>query len=416
MLPARQEDRVRKSHPSCSVACFAFLAVFASASAWADGCGAGVSPPLSISTVALRVLQGSLTPVPATDGYVHLAYAAQVTNINKNASTIQSIVPVDPANNFDPSGTNYVVDRSGNDVTGKVYPFKQFVPGNSLDAGGSGITFFDVRYSRAQDVPRSLSHRISVQPNDQRQATVETTDPIPVGCTPAVILSPPLTGPRWWNSNGCCGTVAPHRGAVLPVNGGIQPPEQFAIDFEQLTPARNCCTGPIDNLNSYPFFGAPVLAAADGVVVEVEDGLPEQVPGQAPQGVTIDTATGNHVIESIGGGFYVLYAHLKTGTIPHDLAQGSRLRRGQQIGGVGNTGNSTGPHLHFQVMDSPSALDTVGVPFVFDRQVLQGQVIGTDLETNTAYDSGQPLTVEGGSPALLRNLMPYEGQVFSYNP
>ncbi len=57
-----------------------------------------------------------------------------------------------------------------------------------------------------------------------------------------------------------------------------------------------------------------MLAAADGVAVEVEDGLPEQVPERSSQGITLQNATGNHVIESIGGGLYILYAHLKTGT------------------------------------------------------------------------------------------------------
>ncbi len=193
-------------------------------------------------------------------------------------------------------------------------------------------------------------------------------------------------------------------------------PEQFAIDFEQLTPARGCCTGPVKDLNSYPFFGAPVLAAADGVVVEAVDGMAEQVPGEPPADIDPKDATGNHVIEDIGGGHYVLYAHLKRLTVPTNLAPGVRLRRGQQIGRVGNTGNSTGPHLHFQVMDSPSALDAVGLPFVFDRQVLQGRVIGTDRETNETYDSGLPLTVESGTPTLVRNLMPFEGQVFSFDP
>src|SRR5947208_513019 len=58
----------------------------------------------------------------------------------------------------------------------------------------------------------------------------ELTDPVCVSRRPPVVLSPPLAGHRWWDANGCCELVAPHRGATLPINGGIKPPEQFAID------------------------------------------------------------------------------------------------------------------------------------------------------------------------------------------
>lgn len=72
--------------------------------------------------------------------------------------------------------------------------------------------------------------------------------------------------------------MSPHRGATLPVNGSIVPPEQFAIDYVQLTPGNRCCTGPVRELSSWPFFGDPILAVADGVAVDKLDGMPEQVP------------------------------------------------------------------------------------------------------------------------------------------
>lgn len=72
--------------------------------------------------------------------------------------------------------------------------------------------------------------------------------------------------------------MSPHRGATLPVNGSIVPPEQFAIDYVQLTPRNRCCTGPVRELSSWPFFGDPILAVADGVAVDKLDGMPEQVP------------------------------------------------------------------------------------------------------------------------------------------
>ncbi len=190
-----------------------------------------------------------------------------------------------------------------------------------------------------------------------------------------MVISPPLVGPRWWDANGCCRVISPHRGATLPINGRIRVPEQFAIDFVQLTTTGGCCTGPVKDLKSWPFFGAPVLAVADGVVVEKIDGMPEQVPGEV-KGITAQNAAGNHIVEDIGQGRYVLYAHLGTNSIPRGIVVGAAIKPGEAIGTVGNTGSSTAPHLHFQVMDGPSVLDSTGLPFVFDRQILEGTVSG----------------------------------------
>jgi len=67
----------------------------------------------------------------------------------------------------------------------------------------------------------------------------------------------------------------------------------------------------------------------------------------------------------------VVYGHLKPGTIPASIRKGTALRTGDLIGRLGNSGNSDAPHLHFQVMNSPSFLDATGLPFVFDSQLLR---------------------------------------------
>ena len=134
-----------------------------------------------------------------------------------------------------------------------------------------------------------------------------------------------------------------------------------------------------------------------------------------PRGVTVANAAGNHIIEDIGDGRFILYAHFHTGSIANDIRVGTRLKTGQKIGELGNTGSSTAPHLHFQVMDRPSALNATGLPFVFDTQTLEGRVIGTAKATDTAYEAGQRVTVDRSDTGIYRLRMPAEAQVFGYH-
>lgn len=401
--------------------------LLAASHAWAQSCAALPATagqlPVAVTPVTLRILQTEIVPVPGTDGLTHLAYAAQVTNLSPNPSTVQSVVPVDPLEQWAPTGTNRVLDTHGLDITGKV---RLFAPPphdgshagsrrdfTAIPAGASGVAFFDITYENPSDVPRLVAHRLTVGLRGEAGPMTEQTSPVPVACRPPVVLRPPLTGLHWWDGNGCCRVVSPHRGATLPINGILRAPEQFAIDFVQISNQGTCCTGPVKALGSWPFFGTPVLAAADGTVAEIADGMPEQVPGP-PVGVTAANAAGNHIIEAIGEGRYILYAHLRTGSIPASLHVGSRLASGQKIGALGNSGSTTAPHLHFQVMDRPSALSAVGLPFVFDEQVLEGSVTGNSEAADDAYEAGRavPFDPKGGGVQTRR--MPIEGQVFGF--
>ena len=125
-------------------------------------------------------------------------------------------------------------------------------------------------------------------------------------------------------------------------------------------------------------WGQPVHSAFDGEVVEAVDGVPErewlhvvrELALVLKNAVTFDPAKrgldpvlGNHVIARMGDETYALYAHLAPGTVA--VKEGQTVRAGEQIGRVGHTGNSTAPHLHFQLMDSPDLLEAKGIPCAF---------------------------------------------------
>ena len=126
-------------------------------------------------------------------------------------------------------------------------------------------------------------------------------------------------------------------------------------------------------------FGASVLAPAAATVVHVHEGEPDHparrsqlalVPymlgqaGRLRQGVA--ALAGNHVILELMGGFgYVALVHLRRGSIRVD--HGQVVRPGQQLAACGNSGNSTEPHVHLQVMDGADPTTASGVPMAFAR-------------------------------------------------
>ena len=124
-------------------------------------------------------------------------------------------------------------------------------------------------------------------------------------------------------------------------------------------------------------WGEPVHAPLDGVVVSARDGLPERariLPVREialvlwngltfrPTPQYLHRVMGNYVILECDG-VYAGFAHLTTGSVA--VEAGQLVRVGDVLGRVGHTGNSTAPHLHFQLMDGPDPLIARGVPCAF---------------------------------------------------
>jgi murein DD-endopeptidase MepM/ murein hydrolase activator NlpD len=94
------------------------------------------------------------------------------------------------------------------------------------------------------------------------------------------------------------------------------------------------------------------------------------------------------VILYIGGGRYAFYAHLKPGGI--EVKEGDQVRSGQRIARLGNSGNTSAPHLHFHVMDAPVPLGADhNLPYVFDSFVYQGYLEDPD-GTPILLDTPEP--------------------------
>ncbi len=379
--------------------------------------GDGLRYPLDISPLTWRLVGSGIYPVKGSDGRMHLAYALMFTNSWSTTATMKSVEVVDPARGNQVSGHNRVLDIKSDDVTGQV---KLFTLPNSMDkasyssqipSGQSGVMFFDVTYDDASQVPKAIAHRVTVtippNPNVASELTV-TSPPIPLG-REAMVIAPPFKGDGWVDGNGCCLEIGPHRFVTNPMNGTLEPSEQFAIDWIKVDAQGHAFRTDGKAPEDWYCYGVDVLAVAPGTVVEVVRDLPNVAPGKNPTGLTIAQIAGNRVIVDMGSGHYAMYAHLAPNSITVHV--GDYVQQGQKLGLLGNTGNSSAPHLHFQVMDRPSSLDATSLPFVIDRMQLEGRVQMDlqDLDDETMKKASLPMD-KGGAGTLIR-MMPLSRDV-----
>lgn len=191
-------------------------------------------------------------------------------------------------------------------------------------------------------------------------------------------IAPPMTG-RWM----AVATPA-HR---VPSHGTHQFGQTYAIDM---------CADPIEHArprfggfgwtrpaSDFPGFGATILSSARATVIHVDDGqrdhrarntwatLPLLIADGIVRGLlSYRYVFGNHIVLDLGDGTYLTYAHLQRDSIT--VTVGDHVDVGQVIAACGNSGNSSEPHLHLQLMDRPKPTRAAGLPFAFTHTTLEG--------------------------------------------
>ena len=366
--------------------------------------GVPAATPLLARAVAAPV------PVPATDGRTHLAYELLLTNALNQDVTLQTLtVQGDGASVL--SLSRDALAHWTRVLGAGAKPTTTIGPAQTV------AVWIDATVAPG-NVPAQLQHAVTVslsQPAPPLLPAImtETVAPVTVQTRKPVQIAPPLRGPKWLDANGCC-EMTPHRMALNPIDGALWAAERFAIDYVQLDPGYRLLNGSAGKLTSYAYFGADIHAVADGPVVSVLDGLPEQVPGQSPTGLTLDQYGGNHVVQDIGGGNYAFYAHLKTGSVK--VQPGQQLKTGDVLGNLGNSGNTDAPHLHFHVMDGPDPLRADGLPFELTSFRLSAQTANVDVFDTLI--AGKPAPLRPATPPrdesdvspLVSDVMDYDGE------
>ncbi|MFJ3875852.1 M23 family metallopeptidase [Streptomyces sp. NPDC090077] len=325
-------------------------------------------------------------PVKATDGRTHLVYELELTNMSTLPATLTAVRVT--------AGEGTLEELSGARLL-RVFrpsgaPAEQPARDMVLQPGRQGRVWLDVLVPAGTAFPITLAHAVSVTYPEALgiipKAITEYVAPLGVPDRRPVVLRPPLAGGGWLDANGCCATITAHRSAASPVDGRARFGERFAIDFVRLDHGTVLFDGPPDQVGSYPYYGTPVRAAADGRIVSVTDEYPDKKPGSATPDMPLAQYTGNNVVQQLASGEYVLYAHLKPGSTR--VLAGSTVKAGEVLGALGSSGNSDAPHLHFEVMSATSPFTSEGLPFVFSSFALEGTVTPTAFDDALASGSG----------------------------
>jgi hypothetical protein len=263
-------------------------------------------------------------------------------------------------------------------------------------AGSAAVLFIDLVLEPTQALPERLEHAVVAT----ESSWGVTAAPVAVLADQAVVVAPPLAGADLLAGNGCCRGA--HSQALALIEDEFYLAQRYAIDFVRVE-GNSTFSGEVSSNASYFLYGAEVLAVGAGTIVEVRDDVAENRPTEPLPPATIDGAPGNYVLQQLGDGKFVLYAHLQPGSLR--VRVGDVTEVGQILGLVGNSGNSTEPHLHFHVMDAPSPFASNGLPYVFDHFALSGRL---DL-------TGIVRTVSPVSPPELHEAeLPLDGDLLDF--
>lgn len=199
-------------------------------------------------------------------------------------------------------------------------------------------------------------------------------------------------------------------GTRVPSHGTDQLGERYAFDFLQVDWSRR--GRPFYRVSplKYFIFGVPlegcycwgkeIHAPFDGFVVVARDCIRERSVVHPLTDLSyalrvtktfdlerdgVQSVAGNYVVLKKSEGLYAAMVHMQYGSIT--VSEGQYVKKGQVIGKVGHSGNSTAPHLHFQLMDSTDMRHARGIPCGFEKYEVyennKWNTVYNNIPTNT---------------------------------
>jgi len=307
--------------------------------------------------------------VRGDDGKDHVEYELLVVNVFSEPVTLSSVTVLDPA------GKELMRIEGGTLAAATQTLFAKTA---TPVVPASAAVSVDVDLMLPPDTaPERLTHRIAYALKADSElalmvGSLEVDAPeVAINRQPAIVIRPPLKGDGWLTTTACCKPNV-HRDERIAIDGvRIETGETFAVDWAKVKNDR-LFDGDGKRVEQYYGFGEDVLAIADGTVVSIHDGMPDQTPFVFMVPKSKSDYGGNNLILEIAPNVFAWYAHLRQGSIT--VKAGDAVKTGAPIAKLGNTGPSEGPHLHLGLINKPDPIAGRSLPFVFDSFTLVGAI------------------------------------------
>ena len=308
--------------------------------------------------------------ISASDGFSYIVYELEITNVDPKSRTltIQEVVVTDS-----PPGAwrSVILGAAGfRHLRQSSSPSTTESDPAVIGPASHAVFFMWLRVDHSAPLPKSIEHTFTFKISGVlgrwsiRCCTAELEGS-------RMAISAPLGDGNWAAFNSPSND-SDHRRSLLPVDANLFLGQRFATDWILLDPSGDAAREDGSQNTHFFGYGKPVLAVADGTVAAAVDGIPENTPGLLPTKIDYGNMVGNFISLDIGGGRFAGYAHLQPGSMR--VKAGQFVHRGDVLGLVGNSGNSDIPHLHFQISDGPSLIESEGLPYLIDHFQSVGSV------------------------------------------
>lgn len=325
-------------------------------------------------------LQVPVAPIPVTiAGKRHLAYELRVTNFRPVEVALTRIEVLDAGRKTTLADLR---DAQLANSLGRPGAPATLADKRVIGAGMQVVVYFWLSLDDGMATPARLQHRVGMdllRPAGTEHVVIDGAA-LEVSQQKPAVLGAPLRGGPWvalYDPR----MIGGHRTSIYTLEGRARIPARYAIDWVKLENDATHAKGDDTSIANWHGYGAEVLAVANATVADAADDMSEAPSrGETSEPLPLENHSGNYVTLDLGNGRYAFYEHLKHGSIK--VKSGDRVKRGQVIGLLGNSGSSSsGPHLHFHIADASAELAAEGVPFVFEEFEVIGEFEAIDVFT-----------------------------------
>jgi hypothetical protein len=298
--------------------------------------------------------------IKSTDGKVNLLYGVETQNFEKDGFELKDFQVLNASNE------TMLCSRSD---TGKFMlihkPAAEGIPPEAYYYPFQGHLTYRFSIGLVLDpsqVPQKIKHRLILS-KDGKEKIIEGKETAVLKGTIAV-MSSPLKGERFVSANTTTFLNNHHPTYQLTYKAKTTVPERFCVDWNKIDETGSPFHGDQSVCENWYVYGQNVYAVADGIVISVKDGMPDQSPvGTISNDLNLFNSDGNSVVIYIPGG-YLIFCHFKPNSIV--VKAGQSISKGDLIGQVGNSGNSGAPHLHFGLHTDFPYYISEGLPYYID--------------------------------------------------